>query len=78
MARVTIEDCLEKEENRFILVQLAAKRVRQILGGSKRTVEAPGNKDVVAALREIAAGKVVSKDKAFQYEDASDEIEKED
>lgn len=61
MARITIEDCLKKEENRFTLVHLAAKRVRQLLKGAKPLVNAPENKEVVVALREIAAGKVISK-----------------
>jgi DNA-directed RNA polymerase subunit omega len=60
MARVTVEDCLEKEENRFALVVLAAQRTRQIMKGSKLLLEAHKykNKPSVLALREIAAGKV--------------------
>lgn len=58
MARVTIEDCLEKVENRYELVHLAAKRVRQLQEGADPLVKSK-NKDVVTALREIAAGKVV-------------------
>jgi DNA-directed RNA polymerase subunit omega len=57
MARITVEECLEKTHNRFELVMLAAKRVRQLLGGSKPLVEAD-NREVVIALREIAEGKV--------------------
>lgn len=57
MARVTVEDCLEKVPNRFKLVHLTAKRVRQLEKGGKRMV-ASKNKLVVQALREIAAGKV--------------------
>jgi len=57
MARVTVEDCLDNVDNRFGLVHLAARRVRQLAKGSHRLVECD-NKDVVAALREIAAGKV--------------------
>ena len=57
MARVTIEDCLEKVENRYELVHLTAKRVKQLREGSEATVRSK-NKDVVTALREIAAGKV--------------------
>ncbi len=58
MARITVEDCLTKETNRFALVLLAAKRTKQILHGSKLMIEDPKNKAVVTALREIAAGKV--------------------
>lgn len=57
MARVTVEDCLEREENRFALVVLAAQRTRQIMKGSHPLVQAK-NKAAVTALREIAAGKV--------------------
>ena len=73
MARITIEDCLEKEENRFALVHLTAKRVRQLLKGSKPLVNAPENKEVVVALREIAAGKVVSKKKTLYPNNTSKE-----
>jgi DNA-directed RNA polymerase subunit omega len=58
LARVTIEDCLEKVENRFELVHMAAKRVRQIREGSDYLVYSPKNEDIVVSLREIAAGKV--------------------
>ncbi|MBI4621376.1 MAG: DNA-directed RNA polymerase subunit omega [Desulfobacterales bacterium] len=74
MARITIEDCLKKEENRFALVHLAAKRVRQLLKGAKPLVNAPENKEVVVALREIAAGKVVSKKKTLDSNNTSKEI----
>jgi DNA-directed RNA polymerase subunit omega len=57
MARVTIEDCLEKVENRYELVHLTAKRVKQLREGDDATVKSK-NKDIVTALREIAAGKV--------------------
>ncbi|HKQ71968.1 MAG TPA: DNA-directed RNA polymerase subunit omega [Polyangiaceae bacterium] len=57
MARVTVEDCLEREENRFALVVLAATRTRQIMKGSHSLVRAK-NKASVLSLREIAAGKV--------------------
>ncbi|MBT7608545.1 MAG: DNA-directed RNA polymerase subunit omega [Bacteriovoracaceae bacterium] len=57
MARITIEDCLEKVENRYELVHLTTKRVKQIREGSQRLVNSK-NKDIVTALREIAAGKV--------------------
>ena len=61
MARITIEDCLKKIPNRFLLCNVAAKRVRQISEGSEYLVSSPKNEDIVVALREIAAGKVVIK-----------------
>ena len=57
MARVTIEDCLDKISNRFTLVILVAKRLRQLLKGDQPMVTAD-NKQVVIALREVAAGKL--------------------
>ena len=57
MARVTVEDCLEREENRFALVVLASQRCRQLMKGSGPLVHSK-NKPAVTALREIAAGKV--------------------
>ncbi|MDZ4661764.1 MAG: DNA-directed RNA polymerase subunit omega [Pseudomonadota bacterium] len=58
MARITVEDCLEKVENRFSLVLLVAKRAKQLLKGSESTVSTKDNKYVVTALREVAAGNV--------------------
>jgi DNA-directed RNA polymerase subunit omega len=58
MARVTIEDCLEKVNNRFLLVHLGARRVIQLRKGAPLLVDAPKNKEVVLALREIAAGEI--------------------
>ncbi len=58
MARVTVEDCLEKVENRFQLVILAAKRVKQLYKGAHPLIESKNNRQVVTALREIAAGKI--------------------
>lgn len=57
MARVTVEDCLEREENRFALVVLAANRCRQLMKGADPLVKSK-NKPAVTSLREIAAGKV--------------------
>ena len=57
MARVTVEDCLEKVPNRFALVILAAERARQIAGGARPLVRC-ANKPAVTALREIARGMV--------------------
>ena len=59
MARITVEDCLTKENNRFALVLLASKRTKQLLQGARSaSVDQRGNKPVVTALREIAEGKV--------------------
>lgn len=58
MARVTVEDCLEKVENKFELVHLVAKRAKQIIKGSNAVIDVKDNKFVVSALREVAAGKV--------------------
>ena len=57
MARITVEDCLDKVRNRFDLVRLASIRVRQLQKGAKPTINSD-NRDVVVALREIAANKV--------------------
>ena len=67
MARVTIEDCLKKVENRFELVHMVRKRVKQIREGSDYLVYSPKNEDIIIALREIAAGKVF---KATKTEDS--------
>ena len=71
MARITIEDCLKKVENRFVLVNMVAKRVRQIREGSDYLVSSPKNEDIVVSLREVAAGKVVSQ-KADPQEGAAE------
>jgi DNA-directed RNA polymerase subunit omega len=57
MARITIEDCLEKVENRYELVHLCVKRAKQLRDGADYLIPSK-NKEVVTALREIAAGKV--------------------
>jgi DNA-directed RNA polymerase subunit omega len=58
MARITIEDCTEKVSNRFHLVQMAAIRAKQLKKGANALVQNEENKEVVVALREIAAGLV--------------------
>lgn len=58
MARITVEDCLKRVENRFALVMMASKRVRQLRAGAHPLVNPKDNKDIVIALREIASGKV--------------------
>jgi len=57
MARITVEDCLDNVSSRFDLVLLTSKRAKQLLKGAKPLVESD-NRDIVIALREIAAGKV--------------------
>ena len=58
MARITVEDCLEKVNNRFHLVRVASKRARQIMNGKEPTLEWDNDKATVLALREIAAGNI--------------------
>ena len=62
MARVTVEDCIDKVENRFELVLLAAHRARMISSGSPLTVERDNDKNPVVALREIAEQTVSPED----------------
>jgi len=62
VARITVEDCLKKVPNRFQLVNMVARRVRQIREGSDYLVSSPKNEDVVISLREIAAGRIVSRE----------------
>lgn len=54
MARVTVEDCVDKVPNRFDLVLIAAQRARQISGGAELTLDRDRDKNPVVALREIA------------------------
>ncbi|HHD12069.1 MAG TPA: DNA-directed RNA polymerase subunit omega [Deltaproteobacteria bacterium] len=58
MARITVEDCLRQIPSRFALIHIASQRARQLIKGARRLVDSD-NKEVVTALREIAAGKVV-------------------
>ncbi len=64
MARITVEDCQERVDNRFLLVQMAIKRVRQYREGYEPLVDSK-NREVVTALREIAAGKVLPDDLTY-------------
>jgi DNA-directed RNA polymerase subunit omega len=57
MARIVVQDCLDRIPNRFILVMLAARRMRQLQKGSDSLIDCK-NKEAVTALREIAAGRV--------------------
>jgi len=54
MARVTVEDCVDKIPNRFDLVLMAAQRARQVSGGAELTIDRDRDKNPVVALREIA------------------------
>ncbi len=70
MARITVEDCLDKVQSRFALVHIASERARQILKGSPAFVKTE-NKAVVTALREIAAGYVtLAENQTEKSEDA--------
>ncbi len=62
MARVTVEDCIEKVENRFDLVLLAAHRARMISSGAQITVPRDNDKNPVVALREIGDGTLPPED----------------
>ena len=84
MARITVEDCLEKVDNRFHLVRVASKRARQLMNGKEPTLEWDNDKATVVALREIAAGNITEemlKEKHVSSEDegifAQDEIDAE-
>ena len=67
MARVTVEDCIDKVDNRFDLVLLAAHRARMISSGAQITVERDNDKNPVVALREIA-------DRTVSPEDLREEL----
>ena len=62
MARVTVEDCIEKVDNRFELVLLAGHRARMISSGSPLTIDRDRDKHPVVALREIADGRISPED----------------
>ena len=64
MARITVEDCLQKVPSRFELVILAAQRARQLFKGAKPLIESD-NREVVVALREIAEGTVKKVEKSL-------------
>ena len=72
MARVTVEDCLSKVDNRFELVLVASKRARQLANGKEPLVAWENDKPTVVALREIAEDKVT---KTSLVEDARREAE---
>ncbi len=68
MARITVEDCMDKVENRFELVHLTAKRAKQLVKGSSPMVKS-SNREVVTSLREIAAGEVYFEKKPAAVEE---------
>jgi DNA-directed RNA polymerase subunit omega len=70
MARVTVEDCMESINNRFVLVQMSNKRTRQLLKGAK-TLVVSENREIVNSLREIA------QKKAFLDSEAKESLQKE-
>lgn len=78
MARVTIEDCLEQVPNRFVLIHMAFQRVNQLRAGAAPTIQSK-NKEVVVALREIAAGSLsfpLDRESKVNREEISSESEK--
>lgn len=62
MARITVEDCLKNLDNRFAIIHLTAKRVVELKNRATPMIKAPKNKEVVIALRELAAGKLIIDD----------------
>jgi DNA-directed RNA polymerase subunit omega len=71
MARITVEDCMSKVENRFELVHLAVRRSKQLLKGEKPLVKSE-NKEIVTALREIAEGLVYFKKEGVEKKAAKE------
>ena len=76
MARITVEDCLKKIPNRYEMVKLAAKRVKQIaIDGREPTVDPEDDKPTVIALREIAAGTVTLENiDSFNFDALEEEL----
>lgn len=62
MARVTVEDCIEKVDTRFELIMAASQRARKLGTGAELTVDRDNDKNTVVALREIAAGTISVED----------------
>ena len=75
MARITVEDCLEKVSNRFLITQMGIKRVKQYREGYEPLIDSK-NKEVVNALREIAAGKVLPDESINLDFDSTEEDDK--
>ena len=78
MARITVEDCLEKIDNQFDLVLTAAKRARQLANGADALVELENDKPTVVALREIAAGLINDEILATMTQPVDDILSSED
>lgn len=82
MARITVEDCLDKVDNRFQLVLMATKRARQIALGSEPLVEFENDKPTVLALREIADGlvtrSILDEEPVLELDEDMQQIESED
>ena len=76
MARITVEDCLKKIPNRYEMVKLAAKRVKQLaIDGREPTIDPEDDKPTVIALREIAAGTVTLENKdSFNFDAFEEEL----
>ncbi len=78
MARVTVEDCIDKIPNRFEMVLSAAKRARQIYSGAEATLEIDNDKPTVVALREIEAGnigvEVLNESEFFSVEESEPKV----
>ena len=74
MARVTVEDCIERIPNRFALVLVTAERTKHLLRGSKYLAKPSDNKFVVNALREIAADKVILRTDIKAIEQIQEEL----
>ncbi len=65
MARITVEDCLDQVNNRFLIIQMSIKRVKQFREGYEPLVQCK-NKEAVTALREIAAAKVLPEEEGAE------------
>jgi len=78
MARITIEDCLRRIPNRFMLVNAVVARVRQLREGARYLVDSPKNEQIVIALREVVAGKVCLEEQEIENIEPDDQEEQED
>ena len=74
MARITVEDCLQKVNNRFSLIHMASKRVRQLRKGAEPSITSK-NRDIVIALREIAAGNVTEAEITLEESQLEDTLD---
>jgi len=67
MARVTVEDCIDKIDNRFLLVLMVTHRARRIHSGDEIMVDRDNDKDTVVALRELAQGRIMPEELLQQH-----------